>query len=81
VQTGDLRAWARDLDGLQYDSVGKVLLSLPWSPLGELDLASVPCDPTLEQLLGGGIRVWFGGGDVASPDQNLHGQIGVGVLR
>jgi hypothetical protein len=28
-----------------------------------------------------GIRVWFGGGDVASPDQNLHGQIGVGILK
>jgi len=22
------------------------------------------------------IRVWFGGGDVARPDENLHGQIG-----
>ena len=27
------------------------------------------------------IRVWFGGGDVASPDENLHGQIGYGTLR
>ena len=27
------------------------------------------------------IHVWFGGGDVASPDENLHGQIGYGVLR
>jgi hypothetical protein len=51
VQTGDLRAWARDLDGLQYDSVGKVLLSVPWSPLADLDLATVSCDPTLEHDL------------------------------
>jgi hypothetical protein len=28
-----------------------------------------------------GIRVWFGGGDVASPDENLHGQIGVAMLQ
>jgi len=25
--------------------------------------------------------IWFGGGDVASPDENLHGQIGYGTLR
>jgi hypothetical protein len=30
---------------------------------------------------GGEIHVWFGGGDVASPDENLHGQIGFAVLR
>jgi len=40
----------------------------------------VVCDPTVE-VSGQGIRVWFGGGDVASPDQNLHGQIGLGLLR
>jgi predicted GH43/DUF377 family glycosyl hydrolase len=40
----------------------------------------VVCDPTIE-LLPDGVRVWFGGGDVASPDQGLHGQIGVGMLR
>jgi predicted GH43/DUF377 family glycosyl hydrolase len=40
----------------------------------------VVCDPTVE-LLPNGIRVWFGGGDVARPDQGLHGQIGVGMLR
>jgi predicted GH43/DUF377 family glycosyl hydrolase len=39
----------------------------------------VLCDPTVE-LTGGGVRVWFGGGDVASPDQNLNGQIGLGLL-
>jgi hypothetical protein len=26
------------------------------------------------------VRVWFGGGDIARPDQNIHGQIGVGTL-
>ena len=39
------------------------------------------CDPSVEQMPDGSIRVWFGGGDVARPDQGLHGQIGVGVLR
>jgi hypothetical protein len=32
-------------------------------------------------VLPDGVRVWFGGGDVARPDQGLHGQIGVGMLR
>jgi predicted GH43/DUF377 family glycosyl hydrolase len=39
----------------------------------------VVCDPTVE-VLPDGVRVWFGGGDVARPDQGLHGQIGVGML-
>ncbi len=26
------------------------------------------------------VQVWFGGGDVASPDENLHGQIGFATL-
>jgi hypothetical protein len=48
VATGDLRGWARDLDALQHDSIGKVLQPLPWSPVAELDLASVPTDPGLD---------------------------------
>jgi hypothetical protein len=51
VATGDLQKWARDLDGLQYDSVGKVLQPLPWSPLNEVDLAAVPVDPTADHEL------------------------------
>ena len=43
--------------------------------------SQVVCDPAIEQLPSGGIRVWFGGGDVASPDQNLDGQIGLGTLQ
>jgi hypothetical protein len=27
------------------------------------------------------VLVWFGGGDVARMDENIHGQIGFGVLR
>ena len=51
VATGDLQAWARELDGLQYDSVGKVLNPLPWSPLNEVDLAAVPVDPNADHDL------------------------------
>jgi predicted GH43/DUF377 family glycosyl hydrolase len=40
----------------------------------------VVCDPTVE-VMANEVRVWFGGGDRRSPDQNLHGQIGVGHLR
>jgi len=40
----------------------------------------VICDPAVE-VDGSVIRVWFGGGDVASPDENLHGQIGMAILR
>jgi len=42
--------------------------------------SKVLCDPTVE-VTPQGIRVWFGGGNVASPDENLHGQIGIAILR
>ena len=42
--------------------------------------SKVVCDPTV-LVENGTVRVWFGGGDVASPDENLHGQIGYGTLR
>ena len=51
VATGDLQSWARELDDLEHDSVGKVLKPLPWSPLNEVDLASVPTDPTADHEL------------------------------
>ena len=41
---------------------------------------AVMCDPSV-LVEGNEVRVWFGGGDVPSPDQNLHGQIGLGFLR
>ena len=40
----------------------------------------VVCDPTVE-VSGDTVRVWFGGGDAPSPDENLNGQIGYAVLR
>ena len=41
--------------------------------------SKVVCDPSV-LTDGDAVRVWFGGGDVASPDENLHGQIGYGTL-
>ena len=41
----------------------------------------VVCDPEIELLNDGSVRVWFGGGDRPEPAENLHGQIGLGVLR
>lgn len=42
--------------------------------------SQVICDPTVV-VNGARIDVWFGGGDVASPDERLHGKIGFGTLR
>ena len=41
----------------------------------------VVCDPTVELMPDGALRVWFGGGDVAHPVENIHGQIGIATLR
>jgi hypothetical protein len=51
VARGDLRAWAQELDGLQHESLGRVLTPLPWSPpfpdLEELPTGGVDREPTM----------------------------------
>jgi len=42
VRRGDLADWAADMDALRYRSTAKILVPLPWSPLQEVSLASVP---------------------------------------
>jgi hypothetical protein len=44
IQHGDLRDWMRELDTLRHDVTGKILLPLPWSPMPDVDLTSVPTD-------------------------------------
>ncbi len=42
VRHGDLRAWAAEVDALRHGSTAKVLEPTSFSPLTEVDLASVP---------------------------------------
>ena len=64
---------ARSLDGVHWTRLDTVLAGArPWD-------AQVLCDPSVI-VQGTQVRVWFGGGDVARPDENIHGQIGYGVL-
>ncbi|MBV9399852.1 MAG: hypothetical protein JO062_17875 [Bryobacterales bacterium] len=67
---------ARSSDGVRWER------ELSFRPLAGTEAWNnqVLCDPEVELLPDGKIRVWFGGGDVAAPDQGVHGQIGVGVL-
>ncbi len=44
IHHGDLQSFMTDLDALRYDVQGKLMLALPWSPMQDLDLASVPTD-------------------------------------
>jgi predicted GH43/DUF377 family glycosyl hydrolase len=65
---------ARSHDGIHWAKLPAVFQGIqPWD-------SKVICDPTVLPD-GDTIRVWFGGGDVASPDENLHGQIGYGTLQ
>ena len=64
---------ARSRDGLHWDRLPDILTG------GQAWNAKVACDPTV-LVEGGRVRVWFGGGDVARPDENIHGQIGYGEL-
>src|SRR5438552_2226745 len=64
---------ARSMDGVTWEKLpGSFAGSERWNN-------KVICDPSV-LVEGDSIRVWFGGGDVASPDENLHGQIGVANL-
>ncbi len=44
IQTGDLQSWMHDVDGMRHDVTGKILMPVHWSPIQEVDLASVPTD-------------------------------------
>jgi hypothetical protein len=44
VQHGDLRSWAAGVDELRHEVEGKLLLPVDWSPMRDIDLASVPTD-------------------------------------
>jgi len=65
---------AQSRDGVNWERVPIVIAgSRPWNH-------AVVCDATVlverEQL-----RIWFGGGDVPHPAENIHGQIGYAELR
>jgi sucrose-6-phosphate hydrolase SacC (GH32 family) len=64
---------ARSIDGVHWTTLPAVYRGTQaWN-------SKVICDPTVV-VDGNKVLVWFGGGDVASPDENLHGQIGFATL-
>lgn len=64
---------ARSRDGVRWEKLPTVIAgSEAWD-------SKVICDPAVI-VNGDRVTVWFGGGDVANPDQNIHGQIGLGQL-
>jgi len=65
---------ARSTDGVHWTK-----LPAEFSGAGAWD-SKVMCDPSV-LVDGDRVLLWFGGGDVARPDENIHGQIGFGVLR
>jgi predicted GH43/DUF377 family glycosyl hydrolase len=66
---------ARSTDGVHWTKLPDV-----FAGAHEWD-SKVICDPTVEPLDESRVAVWFGGGNVAKPDEGLNGQIGFGVLR
>jgi predicted GH43/DUF377 family glycosyl hydrolase len=68
---------ARSSDGVHWERDGT------FAPVsGDQDWdRQVVCDPTVELMPDGSLRVWFGGGDVAHPVENIHGHIGMAELR
>ena len=65
---------ARSRDGCKWERTELVIAG------GEKWDSKVVCDATVVAR-GDVVKVWFGGGDVAHPVENIHGQIGRGELR
>jgi predicted GH43/DUF377 family glycosyl hydrolase len=64
---------ARSRDGVHWEKLPTVVAGeQPWD-------SKVICDPTVIAN-GNLVTVWFGGGDVAGPDHNIDGQIGMATL-
>ncbi len=69
---------ARSADGVNWKRASGG--PLVWGP--EAWYSKVVCDPTVEAVEAEeAVRVWFGGGDLAHPAEDIHGQIGLAVLR
>ena len=67
---------ARSRDGVKWersDAAPILAGEQPWN-------SRVVCDPSIN-IVHNEIRVWFGGGNVARPDERLNGQIGLAILR
>lgn len=68
---------ARSRDGVHWERVSEspVLAgSAAWN-------SKVVCDPSIDAESAPPWRVWFGGGDVARPDERLNGQIGMATIQ
>jgi predicted GH43/DUF377 family glycosyl hydrolase len=64
---------ARSRDGVRWEKLPMVIAGeQPWD-------SKVICDPSVIAS-GDRVTVWFGGGDVAHPAQNIDGQIGLATL-
>lgn len=65
---------ARSRDGMHWEKRPEVFAGAePWD-------SKVMCDATV-LIEHNETRVWFGGGDIARPDENIHGRIGYAVLK
>ncbi len=67
---------ARSQDGVHW---GRVSESAALAG-GEAWNSKTLCDPTV-RVVDGDVQLWFGGGDVAHPVENVHGQIGFAILK
>ena len=65
---------ARSEDGVRWEKLAVVFSGgQPWD-------SKVLCDASVLSE-DNHVMVWFGGGDVPRPDQNIHGQIGLAEMR
>ena len=66
---------ARSRDGVRWEKLREPLIEG-----GQSWNSKVVCDASV-LADGDSVKVWFGGGDVARPDEQLNGQIGFGTLH
>ena len=67
----------RSLDGVHWERLRESALfegTAPW-------MSKVVCDPHVEPGENGALRIWFGGGSIPHPAENIAGAIGYATLE
>jgi hypothetical protein len=92
VRSGDLLDWSAEVDTMRHACRAKILTPVSWSPLKELDLASVPTDGAAHELslfmedtawpYPGGLQAYLGkAGTLYDDTLRSQKQEGTGILE
>ena len=92
IRHGDLAEWSSEVDAMRHTCEAKILTPVSWSPLQQIDLASVPTSGTSHELslimedtawpYPGGLRAYLGkAGTLYDTELSRSKQEGRGIIE